>query len=272
MAGFKFQRANYREAHHPSRRWHLINILKQAAFLSASVAAVAFLLVLVAVSPLAFRQLDSLPDVNWTQLSAVGQTYGAASALLTGLALIGVAGSIMFQIRAIRASQEQSIREQHTHLIEMALADPIYLRVWGYDPGKYGNPEKYRQSGYTNLIVSFWQSYYVLGGLRENAVRTNIAFLFRGEAGREFWAASRNERLQAAQNRRDIRFCHMMEEEYQKAVTAGPSVVQVENSLLTPPASRQLMLRDSATKSAITLLLGAIGGIAFEAFWRRRRR
>lgn len=64
-------------------------------------------------------------------LGDIGQTYGAASALLTGLALIGVVGSMVFQVRAIRVSQEQVTREQHAHLVEMALMDPVYQRAWG---------------------------------------------------------------------------------------------------------------------------------------------
>src|SRR6202035_5609260 len=98
---------------------------KRTVIVFALIFATVAVLALVAISPLALRQLSSIRGLNWTQLSNIGQTYGAASALLTGLALLGVAGSMIFQIRAIDVSRAESMRGQHAHLIEMALADSV---------------------------------------------------------------------------------------------------------------------------------------------------
>src|SRR5450755_2004474 len=94
---------------------------RRMALPSAIIIVGAGIAALVAVSPLALRMIGSLPGMDWARLSNIGQTYGAASALLTGLALIGVAASIVFQVRAIQAGRVQSSREHHAHLVEMAL-------------------------------------------------------------------------------------------------------------------------------------------------------
>jgi hypothetical protein len=228
--------------------------------------------VLVIVSPLALRELGSIRGAHWSQLSNIGQTYGAASALLTGLALIGVAGSIVFQVRAIRVSRQQAIRQQHAHLIEMALKDPVYQRAWGGLHDSYDSSERYRQHGYINLIVSFWQDQYTLSSLPENAMRNAFSNLFRGEAGRDFWRDTRDVRLRAAQSRRDKRFCYIMEEEYQKADAIGPPAVRTEISSSELPADRQVALRSFAVRDALALLLGVMGGIVFESLMHRHGR
>lgn len=246
--------------------------LKRAVLVSMLIAVAIVVLALVALSPLALRELGSIRGVHWSQLSDIGQTYGAASALLTGLALIGVAGSIVFQVRAINVSRKQAMREQHAHLIEMALTDPLYQRAWGGLHDIYGSTDKYRQHGYINLIVSFWQNDYVLSGFSENALRGAASSFFRGEAGRDFWADTRDLRLQSSQGRRDKRFCHIMEQEYQKAITTGPPAVKAE----APPSelniNQQITPRSPMIKEGLTLALGVIGGIAFESFRRRRSR
>ena len=155
MTGAEVQKIAHGEVYLPAKRWYASDSLRRAVLASALIAIAVFVVALVALSPLALRELSSIHGVYWPQLSDIGQTYGAASALLTGLALIGVAGSIVFQVRAIRVSREQAMREQHAHLIEMALTDPIYQRAWGGLHDIYGSTDKYRQHGYINLIVSF---------------------------------------------------------------------------------------------------------------------
>jgi hypothetical protein len=68
---------------------------------------IVFVSCLVAASPFALRMLD-LQSRDWERLSWVGQTYGAASALLSVLALIGIAVSLTLQARESNASREQS--------------------------------------------------------------------------------------------------------------------------------------------------------------------
>jgi hypothetical protein len=257
-----------KEAYHSTTRPSLNTFKKSVFILSVIVASVA-ILVIVAVSPLALRQLGSFRSVNWSELSSIGQTYGAASALLTALALIGVVISMIFQVRAIKVSLSSSIRDQHYHLIEMALADPLYFQAWGHDPNAFGGSEASRQTVYTNLIVSFWESSYRLGYIGADSLHGDLAVLFRGEAGRRFWEFSRNDRMQIAQNRRDRQFSEIAEEEYQKAVTAGPPIIRHKEIHSNARTHWVITPDNSAKKSGVIFLIGAIGGFAIRGLIRR---
>lgn len=68
---------------------------------------------------------------HWERLSFIGQTYGAASALLAVLALIGVSLSLAFQARESRATREQAFRAANTEMLKMAMDDPEYVECWG---------------------------------------------------------------------------------------------------------------------------------------------
>jgi Family of unknown function (DUF6082) len=273
MAGSEIRRARHHRVYWPARPWLVSDTFRRVSLAFALIGVTIVALALVLLSPLALREFNSVRGVSWSQLSNIGQTYGAASAFLTGLALIGVAGSIVFQIRAIQVSRQQANREQHAHLIEMALTDPIYQRAWGGLHDRYGSTDRYRQHGYINLIVSFWQNQYALGGFRENSMRDEFASFFHGEAGRDFWADTRDMRIKTAAGR-DRRFCEIMDEEYQKAVTAGPPAIKAEESIAEPSVDRKIMLSDSLAKDGTTLLLGAIGGFVIQSVirhWRDHR-
>ncbi len=64
---------------------------------------------LVALSPLMLERLDGQAQ-DWERLSFIGQTYRAASAILSVLALIGVSVSLLLQAREAKATREQALR------------------------------------------------------------------------------------------------------------------------------------------------------------------
>jgi hypothetical protein len=200
--------------------------MRRAVRIGIVTIAVIVLLGLVIVSPLALKELGLLHGMNWFQLSSIGQTYGAASALLTGLALIGVVGSMIYQARAIQSTVEQSSREHHFRLVEMAMNDPLYQLAWGSELAiRLGDRDTYRQQVYVNLIISYWERDYIQGDVPEHALRIYLTSFFGGEAGRTWWAKVRNLRLIAAKNRKARRFVKIVDQEYRKAVRSGPATV-----------------------------------------------
>jgi hypothetical protein len=105
--------------------------------------------------------------------------------------------------------------------------------------------------------------------LSQDLVRGDLAIMFRGEAGREFWSLARNARLQLSRDRRDKRFAHIAEEEYQRAISTGPPLVQADEPSSPLPAKRRFLLHNSMIKGGTVLLLGAVGGVTLEALLRR---
>ena len=85
---------------------------------------------LVIFSPFAITELAHF-RMNWLQLSNIGQTYGAVSALLSSLALVSVVVSLLYQSRDNQNAREQTTRTLQFELIRMAMERSV-----SYDCGR----------------------------------------------------------------------------------------------------------------------------------------
>jgi hypothetical protein len=244
-----------------------ILVTRRAVRVALLLLACAIVLAIVAASPLALKGLGSLHGWRWWRLSNIGQTYGAASALLTALALIGVAGSIFLQAKEINANREQSSREHHAHLVEMALEDPVYQRCWGIEPSRLA-PDAFRQRSYLNLIVSHWERDYRVNGIAEHTLRGNLAQLFQGEAARQWWADTGDFRKASATSRRDKRVWRIADKEFRKAISSGPPTVAAQAPSTPVPADHRAA-RNALLKTGAAVLLGAIGGAILGQSYRK---
>jgi hypothetical protein len=65
------------------------------------------------------------------KLSHVDQFYGTISMLVSSLALVGVAISLLHQARAGHTAREQAIRSLQQQLIKMEMDDPILMTAIG---------------------------------------------------------------------------------------------------------------------------------------------
>ena len=194
------------------------------AVLIASVLCLAALsLGLVLLSPLALNLFPSDRRSDWERLSFIGQTYGAASAILSVLALGGISLSLLLQGREARASREQGLRALHVDLIKIALDDPLYLSCWGPFSGSTAIDDR-RRHMYTNLMVSHWQTMWEVGSLTEPHLRVLADELFAGESGRHFWSLIGGVRSDVEGGRRARHFHRIVADAYDNAIQAGPPV------------------------------------------------
>jgi hypothetical protein len=199
--------------------------LRTLALAAGVVALVAGAAAAVLLSPVLLRQVADR-SANWGTLSDVGQTYGAASALLSALALAGVAASLFFQARQADGQQIQTVRMLHVELTRMALEEPeLFLPSWR--PIDAPTIAGKRQHLYQNLLISYvWMS-YELSGLREAEVRALLSRIFEGEAARLYWRRVRGGWMptfvRSSSRRRGRRFIRVVDEEYERAVKAGPA-------------------------------------------------
>lgn len=180
-------------------------------------AALSLVLVAVAVglSPLALGTVGAFSD-DWEGLSLIGQTYGAASAVLAGLALAGVAATLVAQTRETRVSRELAVRDSTSELLRMAMDNPEYAECWGANLTQPTGRAQ-RQSMYTNMIVSQWEMAYETRSVGEDHVRALAHNLFAGRVGWEFWSRARTIRLRTAETRRSRRFHRILDEEFQRS-------------------------------------------------------
>ncbi len=174
----------------------------------------------VAVSPLILRDLSRAEGLNWGQLSSVGSTFGAVSAVIASLALLAVALSIGLSIRQGKASQLQQWRTLHVELLRISLDSPELLECWGPFGGT-DDPKNRASFIYTNLIISHWQTQYEIGAISEVELRVISSALFQGATGQQFWHAVGAIRKQTSTTRRARKFHAILDEEFLGAVASS---------------------------------------------------
>ncbi|UUY01571.1 DUF6082 family protein [Svornostia abyssi] len=133
------------------------------------------------------------------RLAAAGEAFGAASAVLSALAVIGVLLTLQQQRRqnvlyqeefratkaSLRTNSEVAVRQLHAGLLALALADQDLLSVWPTTVDE--PPRRTKQSLYSNLVVSHFQTMYVLGYVDTPTMYANLLELFASDIVREFW-------------------------------------------------------------------------------------
>lgn len=257
-----------------SRRLVMITVL-----LALSVAGTWLLLLF----PLVLDRATPGGGLDWERLSFIGQTYGAASAILSVLALIAVAASLYLQAREMATTREQSLRVLHVDLLRIALDDPLYMDCWG-SFSSAAEQDAQRQHVYVNMIVSHWQTTYEIRGMDDTQLRAITESLFTGVPARRFWRDAREARLRTATSQRVQRFTTIVDESYQAALRQHPAPPE-PTARVTAPAPTPVALpaeltssrgfaprRNAALAERLSLLsTGAAVGLA-GAFLRRRRR
>jgi uncharacterized membrane protein len=109
---------------------HANLLSRRSLLIVAVVLGLTAILGLVVLSPFALEVLAHSRG-DWTQLSDVGQTYGAVSALLSSLALVGIIVSLLYQARDSRASHEEVSRTLQHDLLKMELGDVSLMNSFG---------------------------------------------------------------------------------------------------------------------------------------------
>lgn len=229
-------------------------------------------------SPLALERLPVNSSADWSELSDMGQTYGAASAILAALALGGVAISLVMQRREAKAAREQALRGLHTDLLRMALDSEEYLACWG-PIGDSSDLAWYRQHIYLNLIVSHWQMMWEIGAISEDHLRITSRGIFGGALGRRFWREARQMRSDAIQSRRERQFHSIIDSEYLRAAesVSDPDVTDLADSYRAqalphdePDGSRHVFRGSWSSSSLVRYGLSFAAGVAVAAIIQRR--
>lgn len=204
----------------------------------------------------------------WERLSFIGQTYGAASALLSVFAIIGVTVTLIYQAREVKVAREEARRNAIGDLLKMAMEDPDFNECWG-PTGLDESFKDQRQHMYVNMILSQWQMSYETGALGEKRLRVIAEEMFLGRVGRKFWKDAREIRLATTENKRAQRFHEVLDEAYQKVVHLPiPNPIPPEDHW-EPGRHRR---RDSWGSPVLWFLLGA-GAVAIaRKTWKRQPR
>ncbi|AZQ36246.1 hypothetical protein EJ357_24570 [Streptomyces cyaneochromogenes] len=117
------------------------------------VAAAAAVLAALLLSPFVLEDVSGSKGVDWNRLSQVGAAYGFTSAIVSALALAGIAASLVVQNRQARAEQVQGIRSYYLELVRLELDDmALYQPVWGATD--IADPHERKRHVYADLMMN----------------------------------------------------------------------------------------------------------------------
>jgi Family of unknown function (DUF6082) len=216
---------------------------------------------LIIISPLGLEELASAKRLNWARLSNVGQTYGAVSALIGGIALAAVAISLILQARGLTLSRMQMTRTFHLDLIKFSIENPWLIQSWGDGPLPGSTMEDFQRTGFVNVIAWFWMTSYHAGTISADELHANFSGIFNGEAGRRWWIGSRDQWLRAQSNRRIRHALSIAQEEFDKAVDKGPPLVTTapwDKHQQNDSVNRRVHREHQGTKIALAFVAGII--------------
>ncbi len=203
--------------------------------------------------------------VDWTTPANMGEAYGGASALLSGLAFCGIAISLFVQWRQTQVSLIYSARQRHFELVRLALTDPRYLSVTDiYVEGDDTAPLK----AYGSLVLNHWALLWDLGLMDEAAIRRDAAKLFQNPMMYKWWATTGGQ-WQTGRSSRRNRFMRLLNDEYRLA-SANPDRAVNVTTLIDEEARN--VPRHLLYVVAGTVLGLAIAGVASRVVSRRRQR
>lgn len=213
---------------------------------------------LIGLSPIALGVFHG-PTDKWERFSFIGQTYGAASAIVSVLALVGIVLTLSYQARETKLAREETRRQAIGDLLKMAMDDPDLDECWGPVP-ESDDPKTRKQLLYTNMIIAEWSLSFGTRALPEARLRVIANEMFQGQVGRDYWRNAREARLSTSASHRERRFHEILDEEYKRA--EPPAVT--ERSIPGPAAPQKAAAKER--------LLWVGVGVAATLLYRMARR
>ncbi len=150
--------------------------------------------------------------ITWVDLANVGQAYGGAAALISALALAGIAGSLLLQFRQTHLAQAISIRERHFELVKLGIERPELLHAVG---AKADHTEGLIIA-YANLWVGHWFTHWDLDIMDEIHLKHILKGFFRNEIIRLWWT-EHGANWSTLDTQRRKRFIEILTEECARA-------------------------------------------------------
>ncbi|MEU7471803.1 DUF6082 family protein [Streptomyces sp. NPDC044984] len=189
-------------------------------------AVVALALTGVLLSPFALEEISGSRGADWNRLSQAGAAYGFTSAIVSALALTGVAVSLIVQNRQARAEQIQGIRSYYLELVRLELDDmALFQPVWGATD--IVDPDERKRHVYADLLMNYAWMGFEIRSIPESLLRDMLAGMFTGEAGRDHWRRARTSwTARTSGSRVGRRFLRIVGEEHarrRRGTTGSPT-------------------------------------------------
>ena len=160
---------------------------------------------------------------EWALLGNVGQAYGGVSALISALALIGVAGALLVQAHQHKLDRLTAVRGRQSHIHSVVREDPqLYSPVIG---GDLEDERSMRRRMLRLESLHYLATGFDTGLLTEETLRSEaFAAFFRYEENRQFWEMANSYWLVGTHSRKHRRFVKIANEELAYAKSTGPGL------------------------------------------------
>jgi hypothetical protein len=212
---------------------------KLPASYALSLLTAAALIAVVLLSPLLLEAATKVMSGGWSLLSDVGQTYGAASAILSSFALIGIVLSIAVSLKQSRIGQQDAARSMQFELMKLQLDDPTLSS--SLPPDASGDRiAVWRRSIYRNMTFMYLRSSYFTEDISPDALRLQAGIIFRNAEARAWWPQARPAYAAGSRLRMERMFLQIIDEQWRTATVeeGEPSAPTAETNKPAPPPAR----------------------------------
>lgn len=205
---------------------------------------------------------------DWVVLGNVGQAYGGASAILSALALIGVAGSLLLQTRQHSIDRMAAARTQQSHIYDVIRADPALY--WPIIGGANDNARSARKRIFSVEYLAYLLAGYETGYIPEGALRgESFSGFFRYEENRRTWDDIRPSWIawvMDSQSKKQRNFVTIADQELARARAIGPGLAFPQS---VNPGKQAL---DRLSKRHLSTAAGMAAAASLTFFLARRMR
>jgi Family of unknown function (DUF6082) len=133
------------------------------------------------------------------------------STLISSIALVGVAASLLLQARQLRASQVQASRVAQIELIKMAIDNrELISDIFGDEPGSY------LKARYVNWFFKYLELGYSMKIISEKSVQVQAMMLFDTDYPYKWWIRAREVWEIEASTKRDRNFFKIVDNAFQR--------------------------------------------------------
>jgi len=159
-------------------------------------------------------------DRDYSGIGDIGQAYGAASAMIAGVAVFMVTVSVVVQHRQFRIAQIRALDDASDQLVMLAMRNPAYRQCWGARV----SPEEVDEDlfYYCSFVVKLWSVSWERGVLDEPQARGYLQRFFDSEIPRLFWEAHGDWHRRGSTVDGTSDFRALINEEFLRAKKAGP--------------------------------------------------
>lgn len=241
----------------PSRKW-----LRNWTIVATTIIAVLL-------SPFVLVGVSYVGNLKWLKLSYIGQTYGAASALLAALGIVAISASLIIQRRQVEIAQVQAARSMQLELTRLSLQYPNLPKLW--INGSSLNDE-YTESVFLNLVFKYYEMGFISGFYSEEGVGAILHRRFLLEETRRWWSTAVTAYSSEADNKVRRRFVEIANFQYE---LAGRALAPVDGNRASDSVdARSAPDVQTSSVNARRLALAAAVGVGASAVaylrWRRR--